>query len=125
LALKRHRLRSPVSPDRLNEIGAVKVLHRPGNRGKGSVIQAIAGTRTADFAADNPGFAQYLQMLRNGRLRKRQVTNNLAAAAAVAADPGECPYYGKPRRMSQRLHARGKDNIFVGKSHKTIIVIRR
>ena len=46
----------------------------------------VAGAQPLDFAGDQAGLLQYLQVLRDGRLRERQLVDDLAAVAGVAAE---------------------------------------
>jgi hypothetical protein len=81
------------------------------------MIEAVAGPRTADFAANNPGFEQDLEVLGYGRLRQRQTADDGTAATAIATDSGERTNDGKTSRMAQRLQAHRKQTVVSRKRH--------
>ena len=47
------------------------------------VVDAVAYLRAVDFALDEPSFFELLEVLRNGRLRERQLFDNIAAHAVL------------------------------------------
>ena len=47
-------------------------------------VEAVAGARPFDLAGHEPGGLERLQMLRDRRLRQRQLVDDLAANAGVA-----------------------------------------
>src|SRR5450759_1612684 len=49
-------------------------------------LDAVADPRPVDFAAEEPGFFEDLEVLRDGRLRQRQLVHDGAADAGVLAD---------------------------------------
>jgi hypothetical protein len=69
-------------------------------------IQAIAGPWTVNFADEQAGFLEDPQMLRHGRLGKRQNINNFAANAFTSL--GKCIKDAQSSRVRHRLELRSQ-----------------
>lgn len=81
------------------------------------MVEAVAGARSGDLAAHDPGVAQDLQMLGDRRLGERQIADNLATTASGAADLRKRPHDRKARRVGKRLDACGEELIVTGIGH--------
>lgn len=68
------------------------------------MIDRIARTLAVGLEADQTGFDQYFQMLRNRRLRQIETVDDLAAAARIAGR--EVLQNLNPCRMRQRRETR-------------------
>jgi hypothetical protein len=69
-----------------------------------SGLDAITDAGAVDLAADEPRLLQHLEVLRDRRLRQRQLLDDIAADARVS--PGEEPQDLDASRMSDRLAER-------------------
>ena len=69
--------------------------------GESVAARAVAGAQPLDLADDQAGVLEHLQVLRDGRLRERQLVDELAAVAGVAAE--QQPQDPDAGRVAERL----------------------
>ena len=69
--------------------------------GEPLAARAVAGAQPLDLADDQTRVLQHLQVLRDGRLRERQLVDELAAVAGVVGE--QQPQDAHAGRVAERL----------------------